>query len=252
MADLKEETPVENTEANQVDETVEETTKKIDPSLEGIQLFYEKNKNLVNYVGGGLLLIIGAICFFKLYYLPGQEKEASNEMFWAEDYFKIDSFNIALKGGPMVMSADGQKQMLGFEQIADAYSMTKAGSLANYYAGICCLRTGKFEQAIEFLGKYDGDDEMLAPIALGAIGDSHMELNRLDDAIKFYSKAAEKSRNNFTAPYFLKKTGFTYELKTEYAKALEVYERIMKEYPKSSEGQSIQKDIAKVKAMANL
>ncbi len=252
MSDLKEETSVDNTETNPVEETVEETKKAIDPNLQGIQLFYEKNKNLVNYVGGGLLLIVAAFCFFKLYYIPEQEKEASNEMFWAEDYFKVDSFNIALKGGKMVMSADGQKQMMGFEQIADEYSMTKTGNLANYCAGVCYLRTGKFEQAIEFLSKYDADDDVIAPIALGAIGDCNMELNRLDDAIKYYNKAADKSRNAFTAPYFLKKTGFAYELKTNYAQALEAYERIMKEFPRSTEGQSIQKDIAKVKALGNL
>ena len=50
-----------------VEETVEETRKPIDPNLEGVQLFYEKNKQMVNYVGGGLLLIIAAFSFFKLY-----------------------------------------------------------------------------------------------------------------------------------------------------------------------------------------
>src|ERR1044072_1152845 len=148
MADLKEEPTVDNnTESNPVEETVEKKKKPIDPSLEGLQLYYEKNKKMVQYVGGGLLLLIGAICFFKLYYIPEQEKEAVNEIFWAETLFQKDSFNMALKGGAMVMAADGQKQMKGFEQIADEYSMTRVGNLANYYAGICYLRTGKFEQA---------------------------------------------------------------------------------------------------------
>ena len=49
------------------EETVEEKRKSIDPSVEGIQLFYEKNKQTINYVGGGLLLLVAAFCFFKLY-----------------------------------------------------------------------------------------------------------------------------------------------------------------------------------------
>lgn len=251
MADLKEETTVDNTESNPVEETVE-TRRPIDPNLQGIQLFYEKNKKAVTYVGGGLLLIIGALCFFKLYYLPEQEKEAVNEIFWAENLFAKDSFNMALKGGPMVMAADGQKQMKGFEQIADEYSITKTGSLANYYAGICYLRTGKFEQAIEFLSKYSGSDETIAPIAIGAIGDANMELNRVDEAIKYYSKAADKSHNNFTSPYFLMKAGFANELKGNNAEALNNYERIQKEFPKSTEARDIEKYIAKVKAAGNL
>jgi tetratricopeptide (TPR) repeat protein len=252
MADLKEETTVDNTDTNPVEETVEETRKPIDPNLEGIQLYYEKNKKMINYVGGGLALLIGALCFFKLYYLPEQEKEAANEIFWAESLFEKDSFNLALKGGAMVMSADGQKQMKGFEQVADEYSMTKTGSLANYYAGICYLRTGKFEQAIEFLDKYNGSDDVIAPIAIGAMGDCHMELNRQDEAVKYYLKAADKSNNIFTTPFYLKKAGFVYELKAQYSDALNVYERIQKEFPKSTESAEIEKDIAKVKALGNL
>ena len=254
MADLKDETTVDNTEVNDtIEYTVEEANDKaIDPSLEGIQLFYEKNKKMITYVGGGLVVLIAAVLYYKMMYLPEKENEASNEIFWAQNYFEVDSFNIALKGGVTVMSPDGQKQIMGFEQIADECSMTKSGSLANYCAGICYLRTGKFEQAIEFLQKYSGDDEMIAPIAVGAIGDANMELNKVDEAIKFYLKAAEKSNNNFTTPFYLKKAGFAYEQKSNFSEALALYDRIQKEYSKSNEGKEIERDIAKVKALGNL
>jgi tetratricopeptide (TPR) repeat protein len=152
----------------------------------------------------------------------------------------------------MVMSADGQKQMKGFEQVAEEYGMTKTGNLANYYTGVCYMRTGKFEQAIEFLSKYNGSDETIAPIAIGAIGDCNMELNKVDEAIKFYSKAADKSKNNFTTPYFLKKAAIANENKANYSEALQNYERIQKEYPRSTEALEADKDIAKVKALGNL
>lgn len=255
MSDLKEEQTVENNELDQpIDETSEvtPTPKAIDPNLQGIQLFYEKNKKMVNYVGGGLIVLIAAICFYKLYYIPEQEKEAANEIFWAQLYFEADSFNLALKGNITVMAPEGQKSMKGFEAIADEYSLTKSGSLANYCAGICYLRTGKFEQAIERLQQYDGDDAIIAPIAIGAIGDCNMELNRVDDAVKYYLKAAEKSNNTFTSPIYLKKAGLAYELKGNYNEALNVYERIKKEFGKTSEGREIEKDIAKVKALGNL
>lgn len=248
MADLNEETTVQT---EQVEETVE-TKKPIDPNLEGIQLFYEKNKNLVNYVGGGLLIAIAAICFFKFYYLPEQEAAASNEIFWAESAFERDSFNLALKGGRFVMAPEGQKQMMGFEAIAAEYSMTKTGSLANYYAGICYLRTGKFDQAIEFLEKYDGSDEMVTPIAIGVIGDCHMEMNRTDEALKYYLKAADKSTNNFTTPYFLKKAAFAYEQQKNYQDALSTYSRLQKEYSNTTEGRDAERNMARVKALGNL
>ncbi|MBX3164506.1 MAG: tetratricopeptide repeat protein [Bacteroidetes bacterium] len=244
----------QETNLNNNEENVQTTEprKAIDPSLEGIQLFYEQNKKAVNYIGGGLLVAIVAFFFFKFYYLPEQENEAANELFWAENYFEVDSFNLALKGGIMVNSADGAKQMMGFEQVAENYGITKSGNLANYYAGVCYMRTGNFEQAIEFLRKYSGKDEIISSIALGAIGDCSMELNRVDDAVKYYTKAAQNSRNAFTAPIYLKKAGFAHEQKGNYANALEVYERIQKEFPRSEEGREIERDIAKVKALGNL
>ncbi|MCE3259416.1 MAG: hypothetical protein K0S12_1057 [Bacteroidetes bacterium] len=255
MSDLKEEQTVDNNELDQnVEETVEETPapKPIDPNLQGIQLFYEKNKKAVNYIGGGLAVVLALLCFYKLYYLPEQEKEASNEIFWAQMYFEVDSFNIALNGNVNVNAPEGQKTIMGFNAIADNYSLTKSGSLANYCAGICYLRTGKYNEAIERLQKYDGNDEMIAPIAIGAIGDCHMELNNVDEAIKYYVKAAEKSNNSFTSPLYLKKAGFAYETKKNYAEALNIYERIKKEYGLSTEGKEIEREIAKVKALGNL
>lgn len=248
MADLNEETTVENT--TPVEETVERKPKSIDPNLDGIRLFYEKNKKMVTYLGGGLVVLVAAVVYFKLVYLPEQENEAANEMFWAEKFFERDSFALALRGGTMIMSVDGPKPMMGFEQVADQYGMTKQGNLANYYAGICNLRTGKFEQAIESLGKYDGSDEVLAPIALGAIGDSHLELNQTEDALKYYLKASEKSNNNFTTPYFLKKAAFAQEALKSYKEAADLYERIRTEFARSNEAQEANKEIARLKTMA--
>lgn len=249
MADLKEETTVENNEVSQEQPVA---PKAIDPSLEGFQLLYEKNKKMITYVGGGLLLLIVAVCYYKLYYMPEKESEAANEIFWAQNYFEKDSFNLALKGGVTVIAPEGQKTMMGFEQIAEEYSMTKSGSLANYCAGICLLRTGQFDRAIEFLQKYDGTDDVIAPIAVGAIGDCHMELNRMDEAVNYYLKASEKSHNNFTTPHFLKKAGFAYEQQAKYADALEAYQRIEKEFSTTEEGREISRDVARVKALGNL
>jgi len=248
MADLKEETTVDNTSS--AEETVAGKTKSIDPSMEGIQLFYEKNKKMVTYVGGAVAVLLAALIYFKLFYLPEQENEAANQMFWAESYFEKDSFAVALKGGNMVNTVAGLQPMKGFEAIADEYSMTSQGNLANFYAGICNLRTGKFDAAVEYLSKYDGSDDILAPIAIGAAGDAHLELNHLDEAFKFYMKAADKSTNNFTTPYFLKKAALALELNKSFNEAADIFERIRKEFPRASEAQEATKEVARLRAMS--
>ncbi len=237
-------------------EKVEKAPKKKsssdDMDFAGLEVFYEKNKKAITYGGGAVLAIVALFSFYKFYWLPGQEKEAGNEAFYAQTYFEKDSFNVALNGGVNVQSADGPKTMLGFTEIADTYGSTKVGNLANYYAGICLLRTGKFEEAIESLEKYDGSDEILAPVATGAIGDANMELNRVDEAIKFYLKAADKANNAFSTPIYLKKAAFAYEQKANYTEALATYERLKNEFAKSSDAREVDKYIARVKTLGNI
>ena len=74
----------------------------------------------------------------------------------------------------------------------------------------------------------------------------------MDEAVKFYLKAAEKRTNNFTTPIYLKKAALAYELQKNYAEALSIYERIKKEYARSTEARDIEKYIAKAKTLGNL
>lgn len=241
---------VENNSEFEVKPAKKSSSKDMD--LAGLEFFYEKNKKAITYGGGAILAIVAIFSFYKFYWLPGQEKEANNEAFFAQNYFEKDSFLVALNGGLNVQTADGPKTMMGFRDIADNYGATKTGDLANYYAGICLLRTGKFEEAIESLEKYNGKDEMVAPVAIGAIGDANMELNKVDEAIKFYLKAAEQSSNAFTTPIYLKKAAFAYEQKANYTEALAMYERLKNEYAKSTEAREVDKYIARVKTLGNI
>lgn len=244
---------IEQIENNNESETIsvkKSSAKQLDLGV--MEIFYEKNKKAITYGGGAVLAIVAIFSFYTFYWLPGQEKEANNEAFFAQTYFEKDSFLVALNGGLSVQTSDGPKTIMGFKDIADSYGATKTGKLANYYAGICLLRTGKFEEAIEWLEKFNIKDEMLAPVAIGAIGDANMELNKVDEAIKFYLKAAEQSSNSFTTPLYLKKAAFAYEQKANYTEALATYERLKNEYATSTEAREVEKYIARVKTLGNI
>lgn len=213
---------------------------------EWFQWYYEQHKETINYVGGGLLLLIGLIVGYKYYWLPLKESEAADEIFYAQSLFERDSFNLALKGGAMVRYSQGTKPMMGFEKIYDEYSYTKIGTLAAFYAGVCYMHLGKYEDAIKYFEKYDLDDEMLQPLAYGNIGDAYMELNKPEEGIRFYLKAANDKINNFTTPLFLKKAALALEQQKQYKNALELYERIKKEFSTSNEARDVDKYIARV------
>jgi tetratricopeptide (TPR) repeat protein len=189
-----------------------------------------------------IIVIIGGYLGYQRFVVSPKEKEAQSQMWMAEQYFARDSFNLALHG-------DGN--YLGFLDIVDEYSITKSANLANYYIGISYLHLGQYEQAIEYLEAFESEDKMVAPIAYGAIGDAYMELEKPDEALKFYEKAVTKSENNFTTPIYLMKVGFVYEQNQDYEKALEAYQTIKNDFPESAEGRQIDKYIARVETLIN-
>jgi tetratricopeptide (TPR) repeat protein len=216
-------------------------------TLGGAELFFEKNKKMIAYVGGGLVVIVLAVIAYKMWYIPEQNKEAQTEMFVAQSLYDKDSLNMALKGGNYNGAA-----YAGLEEIADNYGNTPSGKVAEYMVGTALLQQGKYEEAIEHLENFSSDDVMLSAVAIGAIGDAKMELKETDEAIKYYLKAADKNTNAFTTPIYLKKAALAYESKNEYADAVKLYERIQKEFPKSTEARDVEKYIQRAKTAGNL
>src|SRR5690606_4256844 len=109
---------------------------------------------------------------------------------------KDSLYNLSLQGG------EGK---YGFIDIIDNYGGTKAANLARYYAGMVYLNTNKYQDAIAQLDKFRSDDDMLGPLAKGAIGDAFVQLGQNEDALKYYEEAAKMSVNDFTTPRFLLK-----------------------------------------------
>jgi tetratricopeptide (TPR) repeat protein len=209
---------------------------QIEETLSKTEQYIENNQeNLVRIVGAIVVVIALFIGYQKLYIAP-MEQEAQVDMFMAELYFQKDSFNLALNG-------DGQ--YLGFIDIADEYSSTKPGKLANYYAGLSYLNTGDFENAIEYLDDFSSDDIILSSLALGCIGDAYMELEDADNALSYYEDAASYTKNEFTTPRYMLKQAMIHESNGDYADALALYKGIEADYKSSREGNGIEKYIAR-------
>jgi tetratricopeptide (TPR) repeat protein len=214
----------------------------IEETLGKTEQFIVNNQRIITVVIAAVVLVVLGYFGVQKYYIEPKTEEAHDQMYSAQFYFQMDSLDKALYG-------DGNH--LGFIDIADDYSITKPGKLANYYAGICFLRKGKFTEAIDYLEDFDAEDVIIRPMALGAIGDAYMELGKNSDASSYYMKAANFSKNEFTAPLFLYKAGQTYEMMGEYDKAIDVYQIIKDKYSKSNEARTVEKNIGRATALQN-
>jgi tetratricopeptide (TPR) repeat protein len=212
----------------------------VEEALSKSELFIEKHqKALIIIVGAIIVIGLGIFAFQRLFLTP-REKEAQSQMFMAQKYFEQDSLGKALNG-------DGN--YVGFLSIIDDYSMTKASNLSKYYAGIIYLKQGKYQEAIDYLKKFNGKDELVAPMAIGGIADAYVELGQKDQALDYYLKAANERDNDMTTPVYTLRAAWIYEELGKYDKAVELYEKIQKEHYKSMEARDIDKYLEHARAM---
>lgn len=203
--------------------------------------YLEKNKNLVFMLGGVIAVIIAGYFFYN-YWITNRNQEAQNEMFQAVYYFEADSLDKALNG-------DGNN--LGLLEIIEDYSYTKAANLANYYAGAAYLKKGEYISAVDHLNEFSADDLLIQARAYSLIGDAYVEMDNLDEALKYYNKAANYKPNEYITPMYLIKAAVVYEAQNDYKSALKCYNTIVEKYVNSNEYQNARKHKARLESMAN-
>jgi len=214
----------------------------VEQALTRAEQFIETYQKQIVWVVSVVLGIVVLYMAFQRFYVEKKSQEAAAQMFPAEQYFENDDWEKAL---------DGDGNNLGFVDIISDYKFTPSANLAKYYAGICCLRIEEYEEAISYLSKFKSKDIILSSIALGSIGDAYAQLGESGKAVSFYKKAAQRKSNDFTSPLYLLRAGILLENEGKLKEAGELYERIKTNYAVSTEGRTIDKYIARIKAKQN-
>ena len=213
----------------------DEQLQEVNEALTGAGKWIEDNSNLISWIVAGIAVVVMAVIAINQYIIKPKALEASNENAKAAVYFMAGDYDKALLGD--------DAECIGFEAIADEYSLYQQGKLAALYAGICYFEKGEYEDAAKYLKKFDADDLNIDPAAHQLLGDAYVELGEYGKAAKAF-EAAAKSGNSIIAPMSLKKAGLVYLHEGQNAKALKAFKAIKDKYPSSSEAQDIDKYIA--------
>jgi len=230
--------------------TTAEVFNTLDETASKTEAFVEKNQKYIFIIIGIVALVVLGSLGYKEYIAKPKQVNAMNDMFQAQKYFdqavngvaKDSLFNLALNGG------EGKFGML---DIISEYSGTPSANLASYYAGTAYLKLKDYKNAVEHLSNFKSDDEVLAALAKGNIGDAFVQLDQKEDALSYYEQAAEMRDNEYTTPMYLHKAGIIALDLGKADKALDYFKRIKDDYSTSTEAANVDVFIGKAQVLAN-
>ena len=136
--------------------------KKEDAQLENVSealsttgQWIEEHSKKITYVLTGIIVVVLGIIAIYNYVIKPKALEASNETAKAVAYFMQGDYQKALLGD--------EADCMGFEAIADDYSMYQQGELAALYAGICHYELGEFAEAADYLLRVQDKRKAIKP-----------------------------------------------------------------------------------------
>lgn len=207
----------------------------VDEALSTSEAFLIKYKNVLLGAVAALIIVVCGYLGYKHFISEPKEAKASEALFRGEQYFGAESYELALNGDSLGYA--------GFLKIADEFSGTAAGNLANAYSGICYAQLGKYEDAVKYLDKFNGKDQLVAPAILGTIGNCYAQMGQLDKAAATLIKAANRANSLSLSPIYLIQAGQIFEKQGKNAEAVEAYKQVKNKYANSYQAMDIDKYI---------
>ncbi len=213
-----------------------------DPILKA-QNFWNKNQKIILGALAAIIIVFGGWYAYQNWIIQPKEEQAEDAIYKAQQYFQADSLNLALNG-------DGVNK--GFIYISKNYSGTKTGNLAKYYAGVCYLRTGNFNKAIDNLKDFSTSAKQIQMMDYGCLGDAYSELKKNDDAIDYYKKAASTFESDeANSSEFLFRAALLSEVSGKTKDAVDLYKQLKDKFPKTQRAMEADKYIYRLSIEPN-
>lgn len=211
--------------------------------------FWEANNKAIIYITSAVVLLFAAFVIYKYMYKIPRNEKANEVVFVTQKYFS-DFINTTDSSKALiaakVLNGDGVNP--GALKIMNKYSGTDAANLSAYYAGACYLHLGQFAKAIQYLKKFDSNGAtQIESRAYGMMGDASAELNKNDDALNYYKKAANvNSKDEFTSSEFLFKAGLFAQTIGKKKDAIDLFKKVKSDFPQSEKAANIDRYLARL------
>ncbi len=203
--------------------------------------FVDQNRAVAYGALGALVLVAAGIVGYS--YLQSQRNaEAQQYLAPVVRVYEKGMFAEALEGTGLEM---------GLLAIAEEYGSTDAGNLAHFYAADALYRQGENDRALAHFEAVEKTANYVGASALAGEAAIYETKSEHPRAAELYKRAALLFPNEVQSPFYLIEAGRAFENAGDYARAIETYELVSKEYAQSMQARDVDMLVARVEAKRN-
>jgi tetratricopeptide (TPR) repeat protein len=212
--------------------------------------FWVNYNKPVMYISSAIIILVAGWFVYKYMFKLPKEAKANDAVFITQKYFSqfsnAPSDSIKINLAAKCLNGDGPNA--GALKIINKFPGTDAANLCEYYAGACYLHLKQFDKAIKFLKEFDAKGAtQIKSRAYGMIADASAELNKNDQALEYYKKAANvNDKDEYTSSEFLFRAALFAEATGKTKEAVELFKKIKEEYPLSEKAADVDRYLARL------
>jgi TolA-binding protein len=151
----------------------------------------------------------------------------------------------------MQTPVEGQVQsaVTNFQILLRDYPKSRWSSQACFYLANLLFQDRQYPKAKEYFQRYVqdyGEDSLMTASAYAGIAECQAQENDFLSAGENFIKGAEAAKNSILAPEYLLQAGRTYLKAEQKQKAVEVFQRLVLNYPNSAYANTARQELAQV------
>lgn len=217
--------------------------------LEKARGFWDQYSKPITYIATAIIGILAAWLIYKYMFKVPEQEKADKVVFVTQKYFT--EFTNATDSAKLLMATkvlNGDGVNPGALKIINQYSGTPAANLCDYYAGACYLQLAQYEKAIRYLRDFDANGAtQIQSRAIGMMGDASAEMNKNDDALNYYKKAADvNEKDAFTSSEYLFRAALFAQTIGKKKDAIDLFRKIKSDYPLTEKAANVDRYLAKL------
>ncbi len=200
--------------------------------------YYEERKKYATIAIISMIVIVILVVVYVNNRKANNEK-ASVEMAKVMQLFDTNQLQQAIDGVP-------EKNIAGLKSIVDNYGGSPSGDIARFYLANAYNRLGRYDDAIDQYESFSPSEQGLIVSRLVGIGACYEAKGDYAKAASSYEKAGTSYSEDVSAAENLSHAARAYGLAGDKERAVELYKRVKKDFPKSAAARDADRFIAQL------